>query len=65
MQNLKWSKNTVKNEADCLVTFCLSFQGINVLEQDKLDNMMIEMDGTENKCKPQSHLMWRDGIYVQ
>uniref|UniRef100_A0A672HHK7 phosphopyruvate hydratase n=1 Tax=Salarias fasciatus TaxID=181472 RepID=A0A672HHK7_SALFA len=25
--------------------------GINVLEQDKLDNMMIEMDGTENKSK--------------
>ncbi|XP_010770153.1 alpha-enolase-like [Notothenia coriiceps] len=26
-------------------------QGINVLEQEKLDNMMIEMDGTENKSK--------------
>lgn len=28
--------------------FC---QGISVLEQEKLDNMMIEMDGTDNKCK--------------
>lgn len=27
------------------------FQGINVLEQEKLDNTMIEMDGTDNKCK--------------
>lgn len=26
-------------------------QGISVVEQEKLDNMMIEMDGTENKCK--------------
>ncbi len=22
-----------------------------MVEQEKLDNMMIEMDGTENKCK--------------
>lgn len=34
------------------------FQGINVLEQEKLDNMMIEMDGTDNKCKPRAHHMW-------
>lgn len=33
------------------------FQGTNVLEQDKLDNMMIGMDGTDNKCKPPSHGM--------
>ncbi|KAL4616774.1 gamma-enolase [Arapaima gigas] len=26
-------------------------QGISVVEQEKLDNMMIEMDGTENKSK--------------
>ena len=26
------------------------FQGISVAEQEKLDNLMIEMDGTENKC---------------
>lgn len=31
-------------------------QGISVLEQEKLDNTMIEMDGTDNKCKPQSYL---------
>ena len=35
----------------------LSFQGISVLEQEKLDNMMIEMDGTENKCKPTFHAL--------
>lgn len=27
-------------------------QGISVLEQEKLDNLMIEMDGTDNKCEP-------------
>lgn len=26
-------------------------QGISVVEQEQLDNMMIEMDGTENKCE--------------
>lgn len=26
-------------------------KGISVGEQEQLDNMMIEMDGTENKCK--------------
>ena len=26
------------------------FQAISVVEQEKLDNLMIEMDGTENKC---------------
>lgn len=30
-------------------------QGISVLEQEKLDNVMIEMDGTDNKCKPPLH----------
>lgn len=29
-----------------------AFQGISVLEQEKLDNLMIEMDGTDNKCRP-------------
>ena len=29
-----------------------------MLEQDKLDNTMIEMDGTDNKCKPHSYLMY-------
>lgn len=27
-----------------------------MLEQEKLDNLMIEMDGTDNKCKPLFHL---------
>lgn len=27
------------------------FQGISVLEQENLDSIMIDMDGTENKCK--------------
>lgn len=26
-----------------------------MLEQEKLDNVMIEMDGTDNKCKPRPH----------
>lgn len=29
-------------------------QGVSVVEQEKLDNMMIEMDGTENKCESRS-----------
>ncbi|PWA23844.1 hypothetical protein CCH79_00010936 [Gambusia affinis] len=29
----------------------LSSQGVSVLEQEKLDNIMIEMDGTDNKSK--------------
>lgn len=28
-----------------------------MLEQEKLDNVMIEMDGTDNKCKPRSPLL--------
>ena len=35
-----------------------------MLEQDKLDNIMIEMDGTDNKCKPHSRVMHSDGIYT-
>lgn len=30
---------------------CVVLQGVSVVEQEKLDKMMIEMDGTENKCK--------------
>lgn len=41
----------------------LFFKGINVLEQEKLDNTMIEMDGTENKCKPGSHRVCSDAIF--
>ncbi|XP_025786709.1 gamma-enolase [Puma concolor] len=26
--------------------------GLSVVEQEKLDNLMLELDGTENKCKP-------------
>lgn len=33
-----------------------------MLEQKKLDNMMIEMDGTDNKCKPDSHQMFGESI---
>lgn len=29
----------------------LSFsQGLSVVDQEKIDNLMLEMDGTENKC---------------
>ena len=28
-------------------------QNVNVLEQEKVDQLMLDMDGTENKCKPQ------------
>lgn len=28
-----------------------------MLEQEQLDNVMIEMDGTDNKCKPRLHLL--------
>ncbi|XP_034029183.1 alpha-enolase-like [Thalassophryne amazonica] len=28
-------------------------QKVNVLEQEKIDNLMLEMDGTDNKCKNQ------------
>lgn len=28
-------------------------QEISVVEQEQLDNMMIQMDGTENKCESQ------------
>lgn len=30
---------------------CVCVQGVSVVEQEQLDNMMIEMDGTENKCE--------------
>lgn len=47
----------VKKPGYCVSdTFCL-FQGISVLEQEKLDNMMIEMDGTDNKCKHSNLMM--------
>lgn len=36
----------------CVLLFsCVCVQGISVVEQEQLDNMMIEMDGTENKCE--------------
>lgn len=25
-------------------------QGLSVVDQEKIDNLMLEMDGTENKC---------------
>lgn len=34
------------------ILYCVfTLQEISVVEQEKLDNMMIEMDGTENKCE--------------
>ncbi|KAF3839250.1 hypothetical protein F7725_017967 [Dissostichus mawsoni] len=38
--------------------------GPALIESEKLDNMMIEMDGTENKCKPRWHLMCGDSMFV-
>lgn len=32
---------------------CIYLQGINVVEQEQLDNIMIQMDGTEKKCESQ------------
>lgn len=29
----------------------LSLQNVNVVEQDKIDKLMLDMDGSENKCK--------------
>lgn len=54
----------MKKSVYCMRNIVFFFQGISVLEQEKLDNVMIEMDGTDNKCKPRSHLVWGDGIYV-
>lgn len=37
-------------------SFCLSVclvQGFNVVDQEKIDKFMLELDGTENKCKIQ------------
>lgn len=30
---------------------CVCVQGVSVVEQEQLDNLMIQMDGTDNKCK--------------
>lgn len=30
---------------------CFSLQNVNVVEQEKIDKLMLEMDGSENKCK--------------
>lgn len=30
---------------------CFSLQNISVVEQEKIDKLMLEMDGTENKCE--------------
>lgn len=29
----------------------LSLQNVNVVEQEKIDKLMLDMDGSENKCK--------------
>lgn len=31
--------------------FCLSPQDVSVVEQERIDQIMIDLDGTENKCK--------------
>uniref|UniRef100_A0A8C6U162 phosphopyruvate hydratase n=1 Tax=Neogobius melanostomus TaxID=47308 RepID=A0A8C6U162_9GOBI len=36
---------------DSLGPACVSVQGVSVVEQEQLDNLMIEMDGTENKSQ--------------
>lgn len=36
-----------------------------MLEQEKLDNVMIEMDGTDNKCKPSLHLLPMTRMFPQ
>lgn len=38
----------------CLVShnvLVASLQNVNVVEQEKIDKLMLEMDGTENKCE--------------
>ena len=36
-----------------------------MLEQEKLDNLMLELDGTENKCKPgREKVGRREGAHV-
>lgn len=30
---------------------CFPLQNVNVVEQEKIDKLMLEMDGSENKCK--------------
>lgn len=30
---------------------CFPLQNVNVVEQEKIDKLMLEMDGTENKCE--------------
>lgn len=44
------------SNCDWMIVFCTlgpdyCLQGISVVEQEQLDNTMIEMDGTENKCE--------------
>lgn len=33
-------------------------QGLSVVDQEKIDNLMLEMDGTENKCNFLFVLVW-------
>lgn len=35
---------------------CIHLQGISVVEQEQLDNIMIQMDGTEKKCESQQQV---------
>lgn len=36
----------------CADHWPFNFQSLSVMEQDKIDKLMLDMDGTENKCKP-------------
>lgn len=47
VQTVRWSTCVF----DYGVFLCVCPQGISVVEQEQLDNTMIEMDGTENKCE--------------
>lgn len=43
----------------------LSFlQGLSVVDQEKIDNLMLEMDGTENKCNLLFISVWEVKIMV-
>lgn len=42
--------DTFKSNVSCF----LSPQEVSVVEQERIDQMMIDMDGTENKCKKPS-----------
>lgn len=38
-------------------------QGLSVVDQEKIDNLMLEMDGTENKCNSSLFLAGKLGAW--